>query len=515
MPHQNLLLGLDVGTTNIKCLAIDETGKIVAQADQRTPLSYPKPGWTDFEPEPIWQAACQTLRALISKLDSVGEIRGIAVSGVAESLFPINADGESVAPAIAWFDLRTTNEYAWLCDRIGYERLFQVTGLNPDPMFGLCKVLWLKNQNPNAFARVNRWLHMADYIVYRLCGIPATDPSLACRTLAYNLAKGTWETELIKDAGVDPDSFPPVLRSGTPLGPVTAAAAKATNLPKDCVVCVGIHDQLSGTFAVSGLAKEVLTDSLGTSGTLLAIAEKPRFSQALPKHGLAQGAVWIDEPMVYLTGGLFTAGAAIEWFQKQLGGSADFATLTAEAENPQYAIPLFLPHLVRSLTPFPDAQAAGAFVGLRAATTRAAMFRAVLEGIAFEARAIIEAMETIAGLPRPAEIVTIGIPMQNRLLAQIKADVFASALKISPIREAVALGVALAAGIGTGIFANGSEAASVARRQEIVIEPDPEQVKQLDARYQVYRDLFLQLQPANHRLAAISRPSRDTTTGSD
>ncbi|MBV8814083.1 MAG: hypothetical protein JO271_06310 [Verrucomicrobia bacterium] len=505
MPHQNLLLGLDIGTTNIKCLAIDKTGKIAAQADQRTPLSYPKPGWTDFEPEPIWQAACRTLRELISKLGSPGKIPGIAVSGVAESLFPIDSNGEPVASAIAWFDLRTTGEYAWLCERIGYERLFQVTGLNPDPMFGLCKVLWLKNRNPQAFARAKRWLHMADYIAYRLSGVPATDPSLACRTLAYNLAKRTWAAELIKDAGVDPGSFPPVLRSGTPLGPVTAAAASATNLPADCVVCVGIHDQLSGTFAVSGLAKEVLTDSLGTSGTLLAIAEKPKFSRTLPEHGLAQGAVWIDEPMVYLTGGLFTAGAAIEWFQRQLGGNADFATLTAEAENTQYAVPLFLPHLVRSLTPFPDAQAAGAFVGLRATTTRAAMFRAVLEGIAFEARAIIEAMETIAGQPRPAEIVTIGIPMQNRLLAQIKADTFGSVLKISPIREAVALGVALAAGIGTGIFANGSEAASVARRQEISIEPDPEQVKRLDARYQVYRELFQQLQPANHQLARMSR----------
>ena len=266
-----------------------------------------------------------------------------------------------------------------------------------------------------------------------------------------------------------------------------------------------LHHSRSDCHPFAGQARRFLKGRLQRHCRVYAQAFQPKFSRTLPEHGLAQGAVWIDEPMVYLTGGLFTAGAAIEWFQKQLGGSADFATLTAEAENNQYAIPLFLPHLVRSLTPFPDAQAAGAFVGLRATTTRAAMFRAVLEGIAFEARAIIEAMETIASQPHPAEIVTIGIPMQNRLLAQIKADTFGSVLKISPIREAVALGVALAAGIGTGIFANGSEAASVARRQEIAIEPDPEQVKQLDARYQVYRDLFQQLQPVNHQLARLSR----------
>jgi len=249
---------------------------------------------------------------------------------------------------------------------------------------------------------------------------------------------------------------------------------------------------------VSGLAKEVLTDSLGTSATVLAIADQPNFSRSLPDHGLAQGAVWIDEPVFYLTGGLFTAGAAIEWFQQQLGGKADFATLTAEAAGTDHAVPIFLPHLVRSLTPFPDAHAAGAFVGLRATTTRAAMFRAVLEGIAFEERAILEAMETVAGLPRPKEIVTIGIPMQNRLLAQIKADVYGSRLKISPVREAVALGVALMAGIGAGVYPSGSAAAAAVRQEEICLEP--EQAEDLEARYAVYRDLFSQLQSANHRL---------------
>lgn len=498
MPHLDLLLGLDVGTTNIKCLALDSAGKILFQADERTPLARPKPGWTDFEPEPIWQAACRTIRSVVAKLDFAERIKGIAVAGVAESLFPIDKEGRSVGPAIAWFDLRTTEEYAWLQDRIGYDRLFRISGLNPDPMFGLCKMLWAKNHDPAAFGRSAKWLHLADYIAFRLSGVPATDPSLACRSLAYNLAKGNWETDLLTEVGIDPDLFPPILRSGTRLGPVTPAAAKETDLPSNCAVCVGAHDQLSGTFAVSGLAKEVLTDSLGTSATLLAIADQPHFSRSLPDHGLAQGAVWIDEPVFYLTGGLFTAGAAIEWFQQQLGGKADFATLTAEATSAEHAVPIFLPHLVRSLTPFPDAHAAGAFVGLRATTTRAAMFRAVLEGIAFEERAILEAMETVAGLPRPKEIVTIGIPMQNRLLAQIKADVYGSRLKISPVREAVALGVALLAGVGAGVYPSGSAAAAAVRQEEICLEP--KQAEELEKRYAVYRDLFSQLRPINHRL---------------
>jgi xylulokinase len=500
MPHPDLLLGLDVGTTNIKCLALDSAGGIVFQADERTPLSYPKPGWTEFDPEPIWQAVCRTIHSVVARVESPESIKGIAVAGVAESLFPIDKAGSSLGPAIAWFDLRTKEEYAWLRDRIGYDRLFQISGLNPDPMFGLCKLLWVKNHQPELFAKAARWLHLADYIAYRLSNVPATDPSLACRTLAYNLAKGIWATELLTEVGINPDILPPILQSGSVLGPVTPAAAKETNLPITCTVCVGVHDQLSGTFAVSGLAREVVTDSLGTSATLLAIADKPNFSRTLPDHGLAQGAVWIDEPVFYLTGGLFTAGSAIEWFQQQLGGKADFATLTGEAAGTHHAIPIFVPHLVRSLTPFPDALAAGAFVGLRSTTTRAAMFRAVLEGIAFEERAIVEAMETVAGQPRPKEIITIGIPMQNRLLAQIKADVYGLPLKISPVREAVALGVALLAGVGTGVYESGSAAAAAVRQEEISLEPNAEQAKELEARYQIYRDLFSQLQPINHRL---------------
>jgi xylulokinase len=318
--------------------------------------------------------------------------------------------------------------------------------------------------------------------------------------LAYNLTKGTWEQSLLEDIEIEPSCFPPILKSGTPLGTITKSAAKETELPSGTIVTVGAHDQLSGIFAASGLAKGVLTDSIGTSETLLTISDRPNLSRSLPENGLAQGAIWVDEPTYYLTGGLFTAGSAIEWFRRELGGSSDFVELTAEAAAVEDAVPVFLPHLVRSLTPYPDAKAAGAFIGLKSTTTRAAMFRAVLEGLAFEARAIRDAMVVVAGQARPTEIVTIGIPMQNRLLAQIKADVYDSPVKISPIREAVSLGVALLAGVGSGVFASGSEASAAALREEINIEPEKERTKRLQSRYEIYRELYRQLKPVNHRL---------------
>ena len=503
MPQKDLVLGLDVGTTNIKCLAVDSDGRIVAQGSEPTPRSHPRSGWTDFEPGPIWDSACQAIRAVVAQLEQRDAIKGIAVSSLAESVVPVDSQGQPLAPAIAWFDLRTTAEYEWICSRVGYETLFKISGLNPDPMFGLCKILWVKNHNRAAFEKACCWLHLADYMAFRLCGVPATDPSLACRTLAYDVHRRAWSSEIIEAVDLELSSFPPVRKSGTPLGVITPSSASATTLPKNTVVSVGIHDHISGAFAAGGLSAGVLLDSIGTSESLNSIFQKPLSDQRFAAHGLAQGAIWIEEPIYYLTGGLQTAGAAVEWFRRELGGKAGVAELIEEATSVDDSVPVFLPHLIRSLTPYPDAQASGAFVGIRSTTSRGAMFKAVLEGLAFEARAIADAMVNVGGLPSFQKILTIGSSLENRLLTQIKADVYGFPIQINPVRETVSLGAALLAGIGCGTFSDPSSALDVARREEITVEPNSESSKRLQARYhEVYRDLYSQLRTAHHRLHA-------------
>jgi xylulokinase len=503
MPQKDLVLGLDVGTTNIKCLAVDSEGKIVAQGSEPTPRSHPRSGWTDFEPGPIWDAACQAIRAVVSQLEQPQAVKGIAVSSLAESVVPVDSQGQPLAPAIAWFDLRTTAEYEWVCSRVGYETLFKVSGLNPDAMFGLCKILWVKNHNRAAFEKARCWLHLADYMAFRLCGVPATDPSLACRTLAYDVHRRAWASEIIEAVGLELASFPPVCKSGTPLGVITPSSANATTLPKNTVVSVGIHDHISGAFAAGGLSAGVLLDSIGTSESLNSVFQKPLSDQRFADHGLAQGAIWIEEPIYYLTGGLQTAGAAVEWFRRELGGKAGIPELIEEATSVDDSVPVFLPHLIRSLTPYPDPQASGAFVGIRSTTSRGAMFKAVLEGLAFEARAIADAMVNIGGLPPFQKILTIGSSLENRLLTQIKADVYGFPIQINPVRETVSLGAALLAGIGCGMFSEPASALQVARRDEITVKPDLERSKRLQTRYHdVYRDLYSQLRTAHHRLHA-------------
>jgi xylulokinase len=506
MLHHDVVLGLDVGTTNVKCLALEESGNVIAQASEPTPQSHPKSGWTDFEPGPLWEITCRAIRTVISQLRDRQAVKGIAVSSLAESIIPVDPQGEPLASAIAWFDPRTVEEYEFIRERIGYKNLFQISGIMPDPMFSLCKILWIKNHFPEAFRKARYWLLFADYIAFRLCGVAATDPSLASRTLAYDLKQGDWSSEILEAAGVPLSCLPPVCKSGSPLGRVTATGASATNLPTTAVVSVGIHDHLSGAFAAGGLAAGVLFDSIGTSESVIAISQQPRFNEKIATHGMTQGAVWIEEPIYYVTGGLQTAGAAVEWFRRELGGEAPTSELVQKAAAVDESVPIFLPHLTRSQTPHPDRKAAAAFVGIKSTTTQAAMFRAVLEGIAFEARAGADAIREVAELPPFERILTIGSSLENRLLAQIKADLHGLPLRINPVRETVSLGAALLAGIGAGVFPDASSAARVARREEISVEPNLEHSKRLQALYEeVYRDLYQHLRTAHHRLHALAR----------
>ena len=505
MQHHDLVLGVDVGTTNVKCLALDEAGNVIAQGSEPTPRSHPQPGWTDFEPDAIWEAACRAIRAVVSQLRHSDAVKGIAVSSLAESVVPIDSKGQPCAQAIAWYDLRTVAEFEWIRHRVGYETLFKISGLHPDPMFGLSKILWIKNHHSSAFQKARQWLHFADYIAFRLCGVAGTDPSLACRSLAYDLVERNWSSEILEAVGMTPSCFPPICKSGSPLGCITSSSATATHLPTTTVVSVGLHDHMSGAFAAGGLSPGVLFDSIGTSESLISIFQKPLFDLRIPAQGLAQGAIWIEEPIYYLIGGLQSAGAAVEWFHRELGSEIGISKLMEEAAQSDEAVPVFLPHLMRSMTPHPDPQAAGAFIGIKSTTTRGAMCRAVLEGLAFEARAIADAMVTSASLPAFKKILTVGTSLQNRLLTQIKADLHGLPVSINPVRETSSLGAALLAGMGCGLFANASAAQRAARQEEIHIEPNLERSQRLQTRYQeVYRDLYGQLQTAHHRLHALA-----------
>lgn len=490
-----LLIGVDAGTTNTKAVVFDAKGKVLASASEPTPIDYPRPEWAEYDGEALWQTAAAAIRAALAGVPDHGRVRGVCFASMGETAVPIAADGRATGPAIAWFDKRAKAELESIVAALGQDRLFAISGLAPEPIYGLSKLLWHQRHRPEAFAATTKWLNTADYLAWRLSGEMATDYSLACRTYALDLGRLTWSTEVLEAMGVAPSLMAPLVRSGEVVGRVSAAGAAATGLPRDCTVAAGGHDHIVGAIAADAMRPGVLLTSTGTTEASLIGTSRPSRDPALGRAGYAQGIAYVEEPVWYVIGGLFTAGGAIEWFRRNVAASADYATLVEEAT----AAPagshgaIFLPHLRLGTAPRPNAQAKGAFLGLSTDVTRGDMFRAVLEGIAADSRYCAAAMLELIPAEPPRAIRVIGGLTKNPLYMQIKAAMLGRSITVVDLPDSVAAGAALLAGLGAGVFASQAEAVAAMRGSEAEVACDPGTAALYD---RLYRQVHLPATPA-------------------
>lgn len=497
MNSQPLLAGLDIGSTNIKAVIFDEHGTIVARAARKTPTHFPKPGWAYFSPDELWQTTAAVLRDCTRQLGNPARIISVGVASIGETGVLLDAQGNAPYDAIAWYDVRSEPQGERLERTLGAERIYKTTGLWPQAIFSICKLLWIQENEPQIFARAVKWLHVADYITWRLCGEMATDFSVASRTMAMELAKLRWADDLIRDAGLDPQIFAPLLQGGTRLGTVQPAAASETGLPTSAVVSVGGHDHLCGGLAVGAGVPGAMLDSVGTAEAVLLTIERPLHGERVAEQGYEQGA--------HVAGGYYgmgayrTSGVCVDWFRTNLAGGADYATLTAEAR----AAPVgslgvrFMPHMRLPHSPSNDPKSRGIFLGLSTDVTRGMMFRAILEGLAFETRNVLEPLLGFAGVERPTEIHVIGGASRNPLFAQIKASILNQQLILAGIEEETATGAALLGGIAAGLYADVRAASASLHFERTVVDPDPEQVERYE---QIFRRVYQNIYAANREL---------------
>jgi xylulokinase len=503
MSVEPILIGADVGTTNMKVVAFDRSGRAVESASCPTPTRYPKPGRADHDPEELWASFAATLRQVTGKLDDPNRVVSIAVASVGEAAVPLDSDGDPTADIIAWFDGRARPQAQRLGRAVGQDRLFGLTGLSLQPIFGLCKLLWLKENDPDAYARTSRWLNVADFMAFRLCGVAATDFSLASRTLALDLQGLRWADGLLEEVGIPPDLFAPLRESGSALGPVDREAAGATGLPEGTCVAVGGHDHVCGALAVGVTEKGTMLNSLGTAEAIFLPLESPLTDPRVGNQGYTQGAHVAGQ--YYVFGGQYTSGASVEWLREILDG-ADYDTLISEAENvpPGSFGTFFVPHLRLANPPYDDPAARGAFVGLSTDVGRGALFRAVLEGLAYDSRNSLEPLLTHAGLKELRAIHAIGGGTQNRLLMSIKATVMNQEISVSGVEEATSLGAAVLGGIGAGIYPDIPSALEELHHDQNTIGPIPDQVPFYDAAFKkVYANLYPTLRNVHHEIGDL------------
>lgn len=514
-PHPSstgpLLVGVDVGTTNTKAVVFDPQGRTVAAASVSTPTYYPQPAWAYYKPEELWQSTVGALRQVTARLENPGRITSIAITSMGEAAVPLDARGQALYDAIAWFDRRTLPQVEWLDQAIGRDRLFDITGLSLQPIFGLCKVLWLKQNEPDIFGRTTRWLNVADYIAYRLSGVPATDYSLASRMMAMDLNRLQWADDLLGEVGIRPDIFAPLALSGTPLGPVTAEAARETGLPTSVTVTAGGHDHVCGALAVGVTEPGAMLNSMGTAEAVFLPLAKPLIDPKVSRQGYTQGA-HVVAGHYYVLGGLYTSGICVDWLREIMGRDAEYGPLIAEADQvaPGSLGTMFLPHLRLANAPHDDPRGRGAFIGLSTDIKRGELFRAVLEGLAYECRYSLDTILDYPGVAPLHSISMIGGSTRNPLLMRIKASVLNHPVKVVEVTEATTLGAAILGGLGSGVYPDVPGALGQLSYAQATVEPDRADAAVYDRYFrQVYRQLYSTLRSLHHAIYELQSDSHE------
>lgn len=488
------LVGIDVGTTNTKTVIFDvETGQVRSVGSSRTLMRHPQVDWSEFDAGDLWNTVVQSMSDAIRQCDRPEQIRAIAVASMGEAAFPLDAAGNILYPAIAWYDLRSSLEAQWWSETFGQETIYNITGQNPHPMFGINKLLWLRHHEPELFRRIHRWLSIEDFVLWKLSGSIATDYSIASRTMAFDQRTRSWSESILKHADLPGEWFPPALPGGTSIGKIQKEVAKETGLPLHTEVCTGGHDHLCGAFAAGVTRPGHLLDSTGTASAILALNESFQPGNELLAAGFTSYAYVL--PNAYVTlGSLSFAGGALEWIVKLLYGHGKQDMVTdaiyqqALHEGGEVAPgargALLFPYYLGTGTPHGQNSALAALVGLTPSHSRAEIVRALMEGLGFWLRDNLVALERLGITPSHPEIIAVGGTTQATELMQIKAEITGCPIHVLQIKEAAATGAALLAGLGVHIFHSGDEAASSVRCTIATYEPQPQQTETYNAIYQ-------------------------------
>jgi xylulokinase len=486
-----LFLGLDIGTSGVKAILLSAAGNVEAAATTPLSLSTPRPGWAEQHPEDWWSAAVQSVRGVMAQQPGA-RVAAIGISGQMHSSVFLDRSGEVVRPALLWCDGRTTAECAEITRRVGGEDRLREWVRNPAlEGFTLPKVLWLRNHEPEAYARVATVLLAKDFIRLRLTGALAAEPSDASGTLMFDPARLTWSDELLHATDVSRSLLPDVGGSSDVLGRLTPTAARLTGIAEGTPVVGGGADNACGAAGVGVIAPGDAVASWGTSGTVLAPTAEPLVDPGLRAHTFCHVApgVW------YVMGVVLSAGGAFAWYREQLarelaGASGADAALDAEAARiPAGAEGVtFLPYLQGERTPHRDASARGAFLGLTLAHTRAHLTRAVLEGIAFALRDSLSILQEL-GLS-PQQLLLTGGGAKSSFIRQLQADVYGVAVSTVNREVGPAYGAALLAAVGVGAFADLASATRATLTRRASERPDSQAHRVYQAAYDRFRESY-------------------------
>ena len=459
------LLGIDIGTSGTKTILIDETGKVLARAMQEYPLYTPRPQWSEQEPADWWAAACATVQKVLQTADvEARDIAGIGLSGQMHGSVFLDADGEVIRPALLWNDQRTQAECDWITETVGKAKIAELISNPVLTGFTAGKIVWLRSHEPENYARVRHVLLPKDYIRYKLTGEFATEVSDASGTALFNVRGRKWSDEMLGLIDIPREWMPTSHESPEISGRVSEAGAKATGLVVGLPVVGGGGDQAAGAVGNGIVETGIVSSVIGTSGVVFAFSDNPVVDPDLRLHTFCHAVPdkW------HLMGVTLSAGGSLQWYRDAYGqpekvvaaalGRDPYDLICAEAERVPAGSEglLFLPYLSGERTPYPDANARGVLFGLTRRSDRAHVARAILEGVAYSLRDTFEIMKAMNVPIR--QVRASGGGAKSKIWRQILTDVTGHAHATISVDEGPALGAALLAGVGSGVYGSVAEA---------------------------------------------------------
>lgn len=476
-------IGVDIGTTSVKLIAIDEHGTVVKSVSKEYPIYFPKPLWSEQNPEDWWQQTLEGLKELLAGLNK-DEVKALSFSGQMHGMVALDKNDQVIRPAILWNDQRTEDECKYLNEEIGQKTISDWTGNLALTGFTAPKVLWLKKNEPVNFAKVSKIMLPKDYIAYKMSGVFATDMSDASGTLYLDVKNRTWSKPMLELLGITESQLPKLYESYEEVGTLKLDVAKELGLSEKVKVVIGGGDQAVAAVGGGVVKAETCSLSLGTSGVVFASTKDFFVDEKNSLHSFCHA-----NGKFHLMGVTLAAAASLKWWVEEVNKSEDFDGLLDEAKDADIDDHVFyLPYLMGERTPHNDPNCRGTFIGMNMTHQRKHLTRAVLEGVAFSLRDTFEIMKSM-GINTPVISINGG-GAKSKLWCEIIAEVLNVTVVKLNANEGPAYGAAILAAVGDGLFNSVEEACDSFIKITDSIEPNQAHVELYNKKYEKFKAIY-------------------------
>ena len=498
-------LGIDIGSAGCKAIAFDAQGHALADARSEYQETYPRPMWTELDPNAVWQSVQEVIREVSAGCHQ-DPIKTLAISCLGETFTPVGPDGSFLYNSITSMDSRAMEQVAGWSDRMDPRETFAVAGMPMHPSFTLFKILWIRENMPDLYARTSKFMLWQDAVLQRLGLPPTMDHSLAGRTMMFDVRQKHWSAEILRAAEIDPCLLSDTKPSGTLVGKIPDAIAQELGLPDSVLVLTGGHDQPMNALGAGVVREGTAADGMGTVECLTV-----PFSTPVLNEQMMAGSYCVYphcRPGMYVTIAFnYSSGSVLRWFRDHFG-AADVAEAVRTGKDPYDLLLadlpedptgiLWVPHMAGSGTPHMDPQAKGAIVGLTLSVDRRTFIKALIEGLCYEMSANISALEE-AGVELDRLRATGG-GSRSPMWLQTKADVTGKPVVNLNVSECGCLAGAILGMVATREYATIEQAVGFLIREERVYEPDASRHEHYAELFEEYRQVYPALRPVMHRL---------------